>query len=75
MPESALLSSDQAAPGVQRDLANVIEAYAAWVREHGELAPFPAERAVAPTDVAIAVAAMLKAADINSFEIAALFNI
>lgn len=60
---------------VQRALAEAVSAYGLRVREHGELAPFPPDREVAPTDVAIAAAAMLKAADVYSFEIAAMFNV
>jgi hypothetical protein len=60
---------------IQRRLVEAIEAYAARVQEYGELAPFPPGREVTPTDVAITTAAMLKAAEIYSFEIAAMFNV
>jgi hypothetical protein len=60
---------------IQRRLADAVEAYAARVQEHGELEPFPAGREVAPTEVAIATAAMLKAAKVYSFELAAMFNV
>ena len=58
---------------LQRALADAVEAYAARVREHGEIPPF--EHEVTPTDVAITAAAMLKAAEVYSFEIAAMFNV
>jgi hypothetical protein len=45
------------------------------VREHGDLAPFPAGAGVTGTDVAITAAAMLKASEIYSFEIAAMFDV
>jgi hypothetical protein len=54
-------------------LANAIEGYALRVREHGDMPPF--DREVAPTDVAITAAAILKAAEVYSFEIAAMFNV
>jgi hypothetical protein len=60
---------------LQRALADAVVAYGARVREHGELAPFPSGETVDGTDVAIATAAMLKASEISSFEIAAMFNI
>lgn len=77
MPDFEAASSPDADrdAALQRALANAVEAYGARVREHGELAPFPADRKIAATDVAIAAAAMLKAADVYSFEIAAMFNI
>jgi hypothetical protein len=60
---------------LQRALADAVEAYAARVYEFGELAPFPPDRAVLASDVAVAAAAILRAADVYSFEIAAMFNI
>jgi hypothetical protein len=60
---------------LQRALADAVSAYGSRVREHGELAPFPAESTVAATDVAFTAAAMLKAAEVYSFEIAAMFNV
>jgi hypothetical protein len=45
------------------------------VHEFGDLAPFPPEREVLASDVAVAAAAILRAADVYSFEIAAMFNI
>jgi hypothetical protein len=56
-------------------LADAVQAYAARVHEYGDLDPFPADRDVLPSDVAVCAAAMLKAAEVYSFEIAALFNI
>lgn len=60
---------------LQRALADAVTAFGRRVHAHGELPPFPSDADVAPTDVAFTAAAMLKAADVNSFEIAALFNI
>jgi hypothetical protein len=60
---------------VQRALADAVAAYGARVREHGEIPPFPGDRTVSGTDVAITAAAMLKAAEIYSFEIAAMFDV
>ncbi|MGH2849672.1 MAG: hypothetical protein ACRDLP_03550 [Solirubrobacteraceae bacterium] len=60
---------------LQRALADAIEAYALRVREHGQIPPFPPDREVMPTDVAITAAAILKAAEVYSFEIAAMFNV
>lgn len=60
---------------LQRALADAVTAFGRRVREHGELPPFPGDAHVTPTDVAFTAAAMLKAADVNSFEIAALFNV
>ena len=60
---------------VQRALAEAVSAYGARVREHGEIPPFPADHTVSSTDVAITAAAMLKACEIYSFEIAAMFDV
>jgi hypothetical protein len=60
---------------LQRALADAIEAFGARVREYGELGAFPPGRSVGATDVAITAAAMLRAAEVYSFEIAAMFNI
>lgn len=60
---------------LQRALAEAVAAYGARVREHGEIPPFPAAGTVSGTDVAITAAAMLKAAEIYSFEIAAMFDV
>lgn len=60
---------------LQVALADAIEAWAARVREYGEIPPFPEGREVLPSDVAVTAAAILKAAEIYSFEIAAMFNI
>lgn len=61
--------------GLQRALADAIEAYAARVHEYGDLAPFPEGREVLPSDVAVTAAAILRASEVYSFEIAAMFNI
>ena len=60
---------------LQRALAEAVSAFGRRVREHGELAAFPTGVEVMPTDVAFTAAAMLKAAEVYSFEIAALFNV
>lgn len=60
---------------LQRALADAVTAFGRRVREHGQIPPFPADADVAPADVAFAAAAMLKAAEVTSFEIGALFNI
>jgi hypothetical protein len=60
---------------LQRALADAIEAYAARVHEYGDFPPFPEGREVLPSDVAVTAAAILRAADVYSFEIAAMFNI
>jgi hypothetical protein len=60
---------------LQRALADAVEAFGARAREHGELGAFPPGRSVGATDVAITAAAMLRAAEVYSFEIAAMFNI
>lgn len=78
MPDAAAPTPDPSAERdaeIQRALADAIEAYAARVHEHGDIPPFPADREVSPTDVAITAAAILKAAEVYSFEIAAMFNI
>jgi len=60
---------------LQTALADAIEAYAARVHEYGEIPPFPEGREVQPSEVATTAAAILKAAEVYSFEIAAMFNI
>lgn len=73
MPDPARPSDDDAA--LQRALADAVQAYGSRVRELGEMPPFPSDRPVPSTDVAVTVAAMLKAAQVYSFEIAAMFNV
>jgi hypothetical protein len=82
MPDITRTSAQDGAPTRQSDdalqhaLADAVAAYGKRVREHGELRPFPTgQDSPAPTDVALTTAAMLKAAEITSFEIAALFNV
>ncbi|MBV9717063.1 MAG: hypothetical protein JOZ64_16935 [Solirubrobacterales bacterium] len=75
MPDRAPEPSPGADVALQQALADAVEAYGARVREHGEIPPFPGGREIAATDVAIAAAAMLRAADVYSFEIAAMFNV
>jgi hypothetical protein len=74
-PDPAGAPSPHTDLALQRALADAIAGYAARVREHGEIPPFPAGAAVSATDVAVTAAAMLKASEIYSFEIAAMFNI
>ena len=74
-PDPAGTPSAEADAALQRALADAVAAYGGRVREHGELPPFPAGRGVSSTDVAITAAAMLKASEIYSFEIAAMFDV
>ena len=74
-PDLAGGPSPERDAALQRALADAVAAYGARVREHGEIAPFPAGGAVSSTDVAITAAAMLKASEIYSFEIAAMFDV
>jgi hypothetical protein len=60
---------------IQEILAGAVKAYAARLRDGAELAPFPAEQEVDATDVAMTVAALMKASEIYSFEVAAMFNV
>lgn len=59
--------------GRQRLLAEMIRLYARRRRE-SPLAPF-VEGSVAVEDIVLLAAEMLKAADVTSFELAALFNV
>ncbi len=74
-PEPSGPPSAASDAALQRALADAVAAYGARVREHGEIPPFPADRTVTSTDVAITAAAMLKASEIYSFEIAAMFDV
>lgn len=75
-PESGPAAPAPEADAVlQRALAEAVRAFGTRVREHGQLAPFPSDLQVTATDVAITAAAMLQAAEVSSFEIAAMFNI
>jgi hypothetical protein len=69
------MSMSDADSALQRALADAITAYGARVREQGDLPPFPADQTPNGTDVAITAAAMLKASEIYSFEIAAMFDV
>jgi hypothetical protein len=60
---------------IQEMLASAVEAYAGRLQEGADLQPFPAGSETSATDVAMAVAAMLKASEIYSFEVAAMFNV
>lgn len=74
-PDGAATPSPEQDAALQRALADAVAAYGTRVREHGELAPFPPGGGVSSTDVAVTAAAMLKASEIYSFEIAAMFNV
>ena len=74
-PDPAGTPSPEGDAALQRALADAVAAYGARVREHGEIAPFPADHGVSSTDVAITAAAMLKASEIYSFEIGAMFDV
>ncbi len=74
-PDDRRAPSAEADAAVQRALADAVAAYGARVREYGEIPPFPGDRPVTSTDVAITTAAMLKASEIYSFEIAAMFDV
>jgi hypothetical protein len=74
-PRDRETPSAESDAAVQRALAEAVAAYGARVREHGEIPPFPGDRTVTSTDVAITAAAMLKASEIYSFEIAAMFDV
>jgi hypothetical protein len=71
----AAVPAPEADAVLQRALAEAVAAFGTRVREHGEITPFPTDLEVSQTDVAITVAAMLRAAEVSSFEIAAMFNI
>lgn len=75
MPDPAGGPSPVSDAALQRALADAVAAYGARVREHGEIPPFPDDRPVDGSDVAVTAAAMLKASEIYSFEIAAMFNV
>jgi len=74
-PEPSAGPTPEADAELQRALADAVTAYGTRVREHGQLDPFPGDRTVGSTEVAITAAAMLKASEIYSFEIAAMFNV
>jgi hypothetical protein len=74
-PDPAAAPDPEGDAALQRALAEAVTAYGTRVREHGEIPPFPGDRPVDGTDAAITAAAMLKACEIYSFEIAAMFNI
>jgi hypothetical protein len=74
-PDPSGAPTPESDAAVQRALAEAVVAYGARVREHGEIPPFPGDRTVGTTDVAITAAAMLKASEIYSFEIAAMFDV
>lgn len=81
MPDPTDIQAGDGAPTPERDdalqraLADAVTAFGSRVREYGEIPAFPRDARPAPTDVAFTAAAMLKAAEVYSFELAALFNI
>jgi len=75
MPELSDTPTPESDAALQSALAEAVSAFGARVREHGELPAFTSDAEIAPTDVAVTVAALLKAAEVYSFEIAALFNV
>lgn len=60
---------------IQEALAAAVRAYAGRVLEGGDLPPFAEGDDVDQTAVAITAAAILKAAEVYSFELAAMFNV
>jgi len=71
-------SGSRTSPGdleIQRALAAAVNAYAGRVLEGGDLPPFPEDHEVSQTAVAVTAAAMLKLAEVYSFELAAMFNV
>jgi hypothetical protein len=54
---------------LQRTLAKTVELYAARVEREGPLLAFPADAQVTATDVMVTVSAMLKAVNLQLFEL------
>lgn len=54
---------------LQDELARALRAYGAQVREHGRFPPFRPEHQVTATDAVIAASAILRAADVELFEL------
>jgi hypothetical protein len=69
------MSASEADLAIQRALAAAVDAYAERVLEGGDLPPFPGDHEVSQTAVAVTAAAMLKMAEVYSFELAAMFNV
>jgi hypothetical protein len=54
---------------VQDMLVRAVKQYAARVEENGALAAFPSEQSVSATEVMVTVTAMLKAVNLQLFEL------
>ncbi len=65
-----MLSSDTAIADVQSTLAQAVKDYAALVQSGDRCRPFPAESGVTATDVVVACSSMLRAVDVEIFELA-----
>lgn len=63
-------SSDAAVTGVQSALARAVKQYAALVESGDRQPPFPRESGVTATDVVVACSSMLRAVDVEIFELA-----
>jgi hypothetical protein len=61
---------------LQNDLEAAVRAYAARILDapEGSLDPFPAGSAVTPTEALVVAGAILRFAEISSFELAAILN-
>jgi hypothetical protein len=70
---SSAPSAEQRA--IQERLAEALSSYATCVLDGDDFPPFPSDREVSETHVAIAAAAMLKQASVYSFELATMFNV
>jgi hypothetical protein len=62
---------------LQHDLEAVVRAYAARIlgEPQGSVAPFPPGSDITPTEALVVAGAILRAAEISSFELAAILNL
>jgi hypothetical protein len=62
---------------LQHDLEAVVRAYAARIlgEPQGAVAPFPPGSDITPTEALVVAGAILRAAEISSFELAAILNL
>jgi hypothetical protein len=62
---------------LQQDLETVVRAYAARILEEpqGTVAPFPPGSDITPTEALVVAGEILRAAEISSFELAAILNL
>jgi hypothetical protein len=62
---------------LQRDLEKAVRAYAARILDEreGAVDPFPAGSPVTPTEALVVAGAILRTAEISSFELAAILNL